>query len=138
MYRVVLDTNVLVAALRSKTGASFRLLSLLGDHRWKPVVSVALALEYEEIANRQATLLGLDEWVIESIIDMICKEGVHQSIRFRVRPALKDCSDEFILELAVAGQADFIVTHNVRDFVGAESYGVRVVTPGEFLRTIGA
>ena len=67
MQRVVIDTNVLVAAFRSKRGASFRLISLLGDPRWRPIVSVALILEYEEVAKREAGRLGLPEWVVENI-----------------------------------------------------------------------
>ena len=107
MDRVVLDTNVLVSALRSKTGASFKLISLLGDPRWQPVVSVALILEYQAVATREASRLGLADWVVESIVDMFCRLGSRHAIRFRLRPALRDPGDEFILELAVASHADF-------------------------------
>jgi putative PIN family toxin of toxin-antitoxin system len=138
MLRVVLDTNVLISALRSTRGASFRLVAMLGDPRWQPMVSVALILEYEAVARREAGRLGLADWVVESIVDMFCRIESQHAIRFRLRPALRDPSDEFILELAVASQADFIVTHNIRDFCGSETYGIRAVTPGEFLRTIEA
>ncbi|HXB71468.1 MAG TPA: putative toxin-antitoxin system toxin component, PIN family [Candidatus Acidoferrales bacterium] len=138
MHRAVLDTNVLISALRSRSGASFKLINLLGDPRWQPIVSVALVLEYEEIARRETDRLGLAEWVAESIIDMFWRLGSQHLIRFRLRPVLSDPDDDFLLELAVASQADFIVTYNLRDFRGAEAYGVRTVTPGEFLRTIGA
>lgn len=111
---------------------------MLGDPRWQPVVSVALVLEYEEVSKREAGRLGLAEWAAESIIDMICRLGSQHAIRFRLRPVLSDPDDEFLLELAAASQADFIVTHNIHDFRGAETYGMRAVTPGEFLRTIGA
>jgi putative PIN family toxin of toxin-antitoxin system len=138
MRRVVIDTNVLVSALRSRRGASFRLISLLGDPRWRPIVSVALILEYEEVAKREASRLGLAEWVVENIIDMFCRLGSQHTIRFRLRPVLRDPDDEFLLELAAASQADFLVTYNIRDFRGSEVYGIRPVTPSEFLRTIGA
>jgi putative PIN family toxin of toxin-antitoxin system len=138
MQRVVIDTNVLVSAFRSKRGASFRLISLLGDPRWRPIVSVALILEYEEVAKREAGRLGLSEWVVENILDMFCRVGSQHAIRFRLRPLLRDPDDEFLLELAAASQADFLVTYNIRDFRGSEVYGIRPVTPGEFLRTIGA
>ena len=131
----VIDTNVLISALRSQSGASFRLISLLGDARWQPVVSVALILEYEEVAKREASRLGLPDWVVESILDMFCRVGA-QPVRFRLRPVLRDPVDEFVLELAVASQADSIVTYNARDFRTAETFGIRVVTPGAFLRTI--
>jgi len=138
MYRAVIDTNVLVSALRSRRGASFRLISLLGDSRWQPTVSVALILEYEEVAKREARRIALEEWAVESIIDMFCRFGSQHAIRFRLRPALRDPNDEFLLELAAASQADFLVTYNIRDFRGSEVYGVRCVTPSEFLETIGA
>jgi putative PIN family toxin of toxin-antitoxin system len=138
MRRVVIDTNVVVSALGSRSGASFRLISLLGGPQWQPAVSAALILEYEEICKREAGRLGLAEWVVESILDMMCRFGSQHSIRFRLRPVMRDPDDEFVLELAVASQAEFIITYNLRDFRGAEAYGIRVVTPGEFLRTIGA
>lgn len=138
MVRAVVDTNVLIAALRSSRGASFRLLSLLGDPRWQPAVSVALVLEYDEVATREAARLGLDPWVPESVIDMFCQSGSQHAIHFRLRPTLQDPDDEFLIELAVAANAGFIVTHNVRDFRGAGRYGVQAVTPAGFLKTIGA
>ena len=127
MLRAVIDTNVLVSALRSRRGASYRLISLLGDPRWEPLISVALILEYESAAVRTAGELGLAPWIVSAIIDMICATGRN----------LPDPGDEFVLELAVAGQAGYIVTHNLRDFAKAETFGVRIVTPAEFLRTIG-
>jgi putative PIN family toxin of toxin-antitoxin system len=138
LQRVVIDTNVLVSALRSRRGASFRLISLLGDPRWQPIVSVALILEYEEVTKREADRLGLAEWAIESILDMFCRLGSQHAVRFRLRPAVRDPDDEFLVELAAASQADFLVTYNIHDFRGSEAYGIRPVTPGEFLRTIGA
>jgi predicted nucleic acid-binding protein len=62
--------------------------------------------------------------------------GRETDIHFRLRPVLPDPGDEFLLELAVAGRADGIVTHNVRHFVGVERFGIRVMTPREFLKTM--
>ena len=138
MQRAVIDTNVFVSALRSRRGAAFRLISLLGAPTWQPVVSVALILEYEEVGKREAARIGLPEWVVESIIDMFCRFGAQHAVRFRLRPVTRDPDDDFLLELAVASQADFLVTYNLRDFRGSETYGIRSVTPGEFLRTIGS
>jgi putative PIN family toxin of toxin-antitoxin system len=132
MHRAVVDTNVLVSALRSGRGASFKLIGLLGDTRWQPIVSVALILEYEEVAKREAHRLGIAEWVVDDVVDMFCRVGSQQAIRFRLRPALKDPDDEFLLELAAASQADFLVTYSIADFRGSEEYGVRPVTPIEF------
>jgi hypothetical protein len=74
----------------------------------------------------------LPEWVVEGIIDMFCRLGSQRAIRFRLRPAVRDPVDEFLLELAAASQAGFLVTYNLRDFRGCEVYGVKLVTPGEF------
>ncbi len=76
-------------------------------------------------------------WVIDAVIDSFCVYSSKHPIRFRLRPTLKDPDDEFVLEAAVSNQAEFIVTHNIQDFKGAMAYGIRVVTPGEFLKIIG-
>jgi putative PIN family toxin of toxin-antitoxin system len=105
MHRVVIDTKVLVSALRSRRGASFRLIGMLGDSRWQPVVSVPLILEHEEVAKREAARLGLAESAVDAILDAFCQVGQRQVVRFRVRPVLTDPDDEFVLELAVASQS---------------------------------
>lgn len=138
MLRVVIDTNVLVSALRSQRGASFRLLSQLGDPRWQPAISVALVLEYEGVLEREARRLGIPAWVAEALVDQICKVATPHLIYFRLRPESTDPDDDFVLELAVGSRADCIVTYNVRDFKPASRFGIVVVTPGEFLARIGA
>jgi putative PIN family toxin of toxin-antitoxin system len=135
MYSVVLDTNVVVAALRSRRGASFAIVHRIGQG-WVPLISVPLILEYEAVGKRQAELLKIPEATVENIVRAFCFFGRETDIHFRLRPFLPDPSDEFILELAVAGRADAIVTHNVRHFVGVERFGIRVLTPRDFLRTI--
>lgn len=71
MYQVVIDTNVLVAALRSRRGASFRLLDLLGDPRWQANLSVALALEYEQVAKRKCVQGEVTEQLVDDILDRL-------------------------------------------------------------------
>jgi putative PIN family toxin of toxin-antitoxin system len=137
VHRIVIDTNVLVSALRSRRGASYALFSLIGDPRWQATVSVALVLEYEATGKREAGSVGVESEVIDAIIDMMCATSYQHDVHFRTRPALPDPNDEFILELAVNSQSDFIVTYNVRDFRGSELFGIRVVTPAGFLRIIG-
>ena len=137
MYQIVIDTSVLIAALRSKRGASYQLFEMAGDARWQLNMSVALALEYEAIGKREANKLGIPESAIDDIVDMLCERSRHHAVPFRLRPALSDPDDEFLLELAFVARCDFIVTHNIRDLRGAEKFGIRVVTPGEFLRTMG-
>jgi putative PIN family toxin of toxin-antitoxin system len=135
MYSVVLDTNVVIAALRSRRGASFAILRRIGQG-WIPSISVALILEYEAVGKREAQRLKISENTVEAIVRAFCFVGRETDIPFRLRPVLPDPGDEFILELAVAGRVEAIVTHNVRHFVGAERFGIQVLTPREFLRTI--
>ena len=137
MRQIVIDASVLIAALRSNRGASYGLLEMARDARWQLNMSVALALEYEAIGKREASALGIPEFVIDDIVDTLCASSRHHVVHFRLRPALPDPDDEFVLELGFVARCDFIVTHNVRDFQIAERFGMRVVTPGEFLRKMG-
>jgi putative PIN family toxin of toxin-antitoxin system len=134
--RVVLDSNVLVAGLRSRTGASFRLLELLRDGAYEIAISVPLILEYEAVLMRHGRQLGLSLTGVRVILDFICSVAVPQNIHYLWRPQLRDPKDEFALELAVAAGCRAIVTHNRRDFVGAERMGVEILAPGEFLRKL--
>jgi putative PIN family toxin of toxin-antitoxin system len=137
MPKVVIDTNVFIAALRSKRGASYLLLSLLDSGKFVPYISVPLVLEYEDVAIRQLGSLVLSEQDITDILDYICKVAVHQSIFYLWRPVLKDPKDDMVLELAVAADCQYIVTFNIRDFVGSEQFGIQVVPPKVFLQHIG-
>ena len=134
--RVVLDSSVLVAALRSQLGASFRLLHALRVGRYEIALSVPLVLEYEASLLRHAEQLGLSATEVTALVDYLCSVGVAQQIHFLWRPALHDPRDEFVLELAVAAGCQAIVTHNTRDFAGADRFGVEVLTPGQFLRRL--
>ena len=100
------------------------------------MISVPLILEYEAVAKREAQRLKIPESTVEAIIRAFCFMGRETDIHFRLRPFLPDPGDEFLLELAAAGRADAIVTYNVRHFIGAERFGIQVLTPREFLRTI--
>ena len=134
---IVIDTNVVIAALRSKKGASYKLLSLVGPKRFKTHDSVALVLEYEDIIQRYRVELGLSQDDVSDLVDSLCALAKHHKIYFLWRPSLPDANDELILELAVSAQCDYIVTHNLSDFKGVEKFGVKAVTPGAFLRIIG-
>ena len=135
MYSVVLDTNVIVAALRSRRGASFAILHRIGL-QWVPLISVPLILEYEAIGKREAQRLRIPESTVDAIIRAFCFTGREVDIYFSFRPFLPDPADEFLLDLAVAGRADAIVTHNARHFAAVDRFGIRVVTPGQFLQTM--
>lgn len=137
MTRVVLDTNVLIAALRSRNGASFKVLSLVGTGSFETVVSVPLVVEYEYAATKTAKQVGLDLPAIGSILDYVCKVSLHQDIFFLWRPILRDPSDDMVLEVAVASSADGIVTFNKKDFDKADSFDLSIWTPKEFLKKEG-
>jgi len=136
-HPIVVDTNVLVSALRSRRGASYRLLMLLGRSEFEINISVPLLLEYEDATKRIAREVGLTYVDIDDILDYVCGMARRRKVHFLWRPFLKDPQDDHVLELAVESGSDFIVTHNIRDFSGSEQFGVRVVTPKEFLRIIG-
>ena len=134
--RVVLDTNVVVAALRSRQGASFQLLSLLDAGEYEVAISVPLVLEYEDALGRhvETGLYTRDE--VTGFLDYVCEVGHRQTIFFLWRPRLPDPGDDMVLELAIAAGCEAIVTHNQRDFSEAESVGVKVLSPKEFLRIL--
>lgn len=134
--RVVLDTNVVVAALRSRRGASYQLLSLLGEDRFEIAVSVPLVLEYEDVLTRSPGEGLYSRQEIADLLDFLCQVAHRQRIFFLWRPCLPDPKDDMVLELAVAAGCEAIVTFNGRDFVGAERLGLRIDKPGDFLRSL--
>ncbi|MEP7135818.1 MAG: putative toxin-antitoxin system toxin component, PIN family [Chloroflexota bacterium] len=137
-YKIVIDTNVLVSALRSRDGASFLLISLLGENEAFDIyISVALVLEYEDAAKRLLGKIEITENVIDDVIDYICLIGEEQQVFFLWRPFLKDPGDDMVLELAVAAGCNFIITHNKKDFKNTEDFGIQAISPVEFLQTIG-
>ena len=135
---MVIDTNVLVSALRSQRGASFLLLQKLGTLLFQPIISPPLCLEYEDVLRRPGLIAGVTEQDIGDFLDYILSECLECRIHFLWRPHLPDPKDDLILELALAGNAPFIITHNIRDFRGVESLGIRAVTPDQFLRILSA
>lgn len=134
--RVVLDTNVLVAALRSRRGASFQVLSRIGSGEFEIAVSVPLIFEYEDALMRHLPATALEESDVHDLIDYICNVAIQQDVFFLWRPQLRDPGDDLVLELAVAASCTAIITHNLRDFAGAGRFGVRVVNPGMFLNEL--
>lgn len=137
MFNVVIDTCVLVSALKSKFGASFKVLSLVRRAKFKIHLSTALVLEYEDVLKRPELKLNLTIADIDKLLDIICLLGQRQDIFYQWRPLLKDEKDNFVGELAVNAQVDAIVTHNIKDFQNIKNFGIKVVTPQEFLRLIG-
>ena len=133
---IVLDTNVLISALRSRNRASFELLSRIGKPGWRLHISTALLLEYEDVARRTAMAAWANPARVEAVLQFIAANSVEHAISFRWRPFLSDPNDDFVLELAVSAGVRYIVTHNIRNFIGSDTLGVIAITPKEFLKTL--
>jgi putative PIN family toxin of toxin-antitoxin system len=134
---IVIDTCVLISALRSRNGASFKLLSLIDSNKFTFFLSVPLVLEYESVAKRTSRNLRLTHTDIEDIIDYLCAVGEHRKVHYLWRPNLKDPSDDFVLELAVESECNYIVTHNIKNFKDINKFNLKAITPQELLRNIG-
>jgi putative PIN family toxin of toxin-antitoxin system len=139
MHRIVIDTSVIVSALRSRHGASHALLTMVADEQLRPLMTVALFLEYEDVLKRAEQRLahGLTLAQIDGFLAALASACDPVEIHFQWRPQLSDPADEMVLEAAANGRADAIVTHNVRDFVvAANRFRLRAVTPGTWLREL--
>ena len=135
--RIVIDTNVLVSALRSQRGTSYRLISLIGSGKFSLHLSVPLVLEYEEVLLRYEADLSVSVQDIGVLLDYLCRVGEAHSIFFLWRPVLKDPGDDMVLELAANAACTYIVTFNLKDFRGSEHFGIEALTPRSFLAVIG-
>jgi putative PIN family toxin of toxin-antitoxin system len=130
--RVVLDTDVIVAGLRSRRGASREWLRATLRQEVEVVLSVPLLLQYQAVLQRPATLAAvrLEATQIGRFLDGLCNVGRLVEISFLWRPMLRDPDDDMVLEAALNGQADRLLTFNLRDFVGSDRVGVTVQSPG--------
>ena len=135
--RVVLDTNVVVSGLRSRAGASYRVLSMLGREGFTPVVTVPLVLEYEKALCEPRVAVPFSPDEIRRYLNYVCSASDCRMVHFLWRPLLKDQKDDMVLEAAVNGQCRFIVTFNVSDFRGAAQFAVEPIRPRDFLIRIG-
>lgn len=130
---------MIVAALRSRTGASNALLQHVADGRLRPIASTALFLEYEDALKRPDIRLatGMTEEDVDGFLSALASATDPVDVHFRWRPQLSDPKDELVLEAAVNGEADALVTHNVRDFEPATRlFGLRVLLPREVLKEL--
>src|SRR6202795_4583691 len=139
MRRIVLDTSVVVAGLRTQLGAGNAVLRLVAKRRLVALATPPLFLEYEDVLKRPEhrlahglTLEEIDEFLAE-LAALIEPVEVH----FQWRPQSRDPNDEMVLEAAINGRAEALVTHNVADFAVAwERFGIRVLSPPELLRKV--
>jgi len=137
--RIVMDTDVLVAAFRSPTGASREIVRLLYEGAIEGVASVPLMLEYEEVMLRpeQREATGLDVSDVHTILDQLAVVLHPVMTYFLWRPFLRDPDDELVLEAAINGRADVLVTFNVGDyFPAAQYFRLEVLRPAELLRRL--
>lgn len=135
--RLVLDTSVIVAGLRSRLGASHPVLANVAAKRCIPLVTTALFLEYEAVLLRaeQRLATGMLEEDVEGFLAALASAAEPVDLNFLWRPQLADANDELILEAAVNGRASAIVTHNIRDFVRIpDRFGIRLLTPGQLIK----
>jgi putative PIN family toxin of toxin-antitoxin system len=135
-YQVVIDTNIIYAALKSSKGVSYKLLKLIGGEKFGINISVPMILEYEDVAKRLLGEIPLIEEDIDDIIDYICSIAKQWEIHYLWRPFLKDPKDDMVLELAVSANCDYIITYNQRDFQGSEKFSIEIITPKDFLQLI--
>jgi putative PIN family toxin of toxin-antitoxin system len=139
MLRIVLDTSVVVAGLRSRLGAANALLRLVANRRLRLLATPPLFLEYEEVLKRPEQRLthGLTLEEIDGLLAELAALIEPVEIHFRWRPQGRDPSDEMVLEAAVNGQADALVTYNVADFATAgERFNIAILGPRELLQRV--
>jgi putative PIN family toxin of toxin-antitoxin system len=137
--RIVLDTSVLVAGLRSRNGASNAVLMLIADRQLTPLASPPLFLEYEDVLKRAEQRLahGLSIPEIDEFLTALASAIEPVEIHFGWRPQARDADDDMVLEAAINGRADALVTHNVSDFFEAAArFSVPVLRPADILRRI--
>jgi putative PIN family toxin of toxin-antitoxin system len=138
MLRAVVDTNILTAARRSRTGASNALLRAADEGIFRMLASVPLFLEYEAVLTRPEHLLAsrLTEQQVTKFLDYLAGLVEPVKLHYLWRPQLGDVADEMVLETAINGRADCIVTFNTRDFAPAVRFGIETIWPNEALRRI--
>jgi len=133
---VTVDTNVIFAALYSKTGASHRIFQRILDEKLTLALSAQAYFEYYDVLTRSENLkkLNLSIAEIEEVLDLLALLAQKHSIYYLLRPNLIDEKDNLFVECAFASNSEYLITSNVRDFKSGELKGFKfqVITPGDF------
>ena len=139
LMQLVLDTDVVVAAFRSPSGASAELLRMAALGTLQPIVTVALVLEYEAVLRRTEHLVaaGAEPSDADKFLDLLIATAKPVFVDYRWRPQTRDPADEMVLEAAINGHASAIVTFNRRDFGSAPTkFGIDCLLPGRILESL--
>ncbi len=138
MMKIVLDTSVFVSALLSPDGASREVLRQCLLQRYHPIFGAALFAEYEELLDRRKLFIKCPVTAQErqELFEALISVSSWKNIFYGWRPNLRDEADNHLIELAVAGSADAIVTHNIKDFRGMELQfpGLEIITPSQLIQ----
>ncbi|MCP4695830.1 MAG: putative toxin-antitoxin system toxin component, PIN family [Gammaproteobacteria bacterium] len=134
----MLDTNVLLAALHSRAGASHRIFRLVVEEKLLLALSNQVILEYDDVLKRKEIIMlhKLSAAQIDGVLDLLVLLAKKYTIYYRLRPNLPDENDNMFVECAFASRSQYLVTSNVKDFKRGElqGFGFKVVPPGDFYR----
>ena len=132
----MLDTNILVAGLRNRTGASFQIIDWIVQGKITPVVTVPMVLEYEEVLKRPGIVPNLSARDVDTFLDYFVSKSEGHRVHYLWRPFLPDPDDDMLVEAALTSRANLIVTGNLGDLRPAATLGIQVMTAGEFARML--
>jgi putative PIN family toxin of toxin-antitoxin system len=141
VLRIVLDTSVVVAGLRTRLGAGNAVMRLVTHRRVVALATPPLFLEYEDVLKRPEHQLvhGLTPAAVDEFLAELAALVDPVEVHFQWRPQSRDPNDEMVLEAAINGQADALVTYNIKDFAEAgERFRISVLRPGDLSKRVKA
>jgi len=140
LKKIIIDTCVIVSALKSKNGASYKILSNINNSAFRYGLSVSLFLEYQSklFEFSKNKLIPLNRKEVNTILSALVFYSHNVPIYYRIRPNLKDENDNMVYECGVNFGAEYIVTHNIKDFKDGDlkPFSTKIITPQKFLRKV--